>query len=107
MKTLPTPVETTLPLARSRIADYVELTKPRIAVLVLFTVAIGGWLAGLADGEDGALARFQRFAVSGRFGARQHETLRIQSHARPGEPIGVGLFSHGEDKDITCICPLI
>jgi protoheme IX farnesyltransferase len=29
----------------SRIADYVELTKPRIAVLVLFTVAVGGLLA--------------------------------------------------------------
>ena len=34
-----------LPLQRSRAADYVELTKPRVAVLVLFTVAAGGWLA--------------------------------------------------------------
>src|SRR5437762_8881224 len=40
-----------LPLTRSRLADYVELTKPRIAVLVLFTVAAGGWLAGLNDGD--------------------------------------------------------
>jgi protoheme IX farnesyltransferase len=32
-------------LARSRWLDYVELTKPRIAVLVLFTVAVGGLLA--------------------------------------------------------------
>lgn len=32
--------------ARSRIADYVELTKPRVAVLVLFTVAAGALLAG-------------------------------------------------------------
>jgi len=40
-----------LPLTRSRMADYVELTKPRIAVLVLFTVAAGGWLAGLGDGD--------------------------------------------------------
>lgn len=30
--------------ARSRFADYLELTKPRIAVLVLFTVAIGALL---------------------------------------------------------------
>jgi protoheme IX farnesyltransferase len=30
---------------RSRFADYVELTRPRIALLVLFTVAVGFWLA--------------------------------------------------------------
>lgn len=35
----------TAPLARPRVADYVELTKPRVAVLVLFTVAIGASLA--------------------------------------------------------------
>ena len=35
-----------LVLTRSRVADYVELTKPRVAVLVLFTVAAGAWLAG-------------------------------------------------------------
>ena len=34
-----------LPLPWARAADYVELTKPRIAVLVLFTVAAGGLLA--------------------------------------------------------------
>jgi protoheme IX farnesyltransferase len=51
MKTLPTPVQATLALSRSRVGDYVELTKPRVAVLVLFTVAVGGWLAGLADGD--------------------------------------------------------
>ncbi len=38
-------------VARSRAADYLELAKPRVAVLVLFTVAAGGWLAGLADGQ--------------------------------------------------------
>jgi protoheme IX farnesyltransferase len=40
-----------LPLCRSRLADYLELTKPRVAVLVLFTVAAGVWLgsAGAAD----------------------------------------------------------
>jgi protoheme IX farnesyltransferase len=32
-------------LARSRVLDFVELTKPRIAVLVLFTVAVGALLA--------------------------------------------------------------
>lgn len=36
-----------LPLtARSRAADYLELTKPRIALLVLFTVVVGALLAG-------------------------------------------------------------
>jgi protoheme IX farnesyltransferase len=33
-------------LPRSRLADYLELTKPRVAVLVLFTVAAGALLAG-------------------------------------------------------------
>src|SRR5437016_883894 len=31
--------------SRTRLADYLELTKPRVAVLVLFTVAIGALLA--------------------------------------------------------------
>jgi protoheme IX farnesyltransferase len=34
-----------LPLARPRWLDFVELTKPRIALMVLFTVAIGALLA--------------------------------------------------------------
>lgn len=34
-----------LALPRTRVGDYLELTKPRIAVLVLFTVAIGALLA--------------------------------------------------------------
>src|SRR4029077_9430171 len=34
------------PLERLRIADYLELTKPRIAVLVLVTVGVGALLAG-------------------------------------------------------------
>jgi heme o synthase len=33
------------PLAASRLADYLELTKPRVQVLVLFTVAAGAYLA--------------------------------------------------------------
>jgi protoheme IX farnesyltransferase len=41
----------TLPVTGSRAADYLELTKPRVAVLVLFTVAAGGLLAGLGDGD--------------------------------------------------------
>jgi protoheme IX farnesyltransferase len=34
-----------LPLVRARLADYLELTKPRVQVLVLFTVAAGCFLA--------------------------------------------------------------
>ena len=45
-----------LPVARSRLADYVELTKPRISVLVLFTVAAGYWLGSL--GTTDALGLF-------------------------------------------------
>jgi protoheme IX farnesyltransferase len=48
MKTI-APGALALPLPRSRVADYVELTKPRVAVLVLFTVASGAWLAGRGD----------------------------------------------------------
>ena len=60
----------------------------------------------VTDGEDGAPARFQRFAVSGRVGARQHETLRIQSHARPGEPIGVGICPN-EQKEVSQLPPVL
>ena len=34
-----------IPLVRGRVLDYLELTKPRISLLVLFTVAAGGFLA--------------------------------------------------------------
>jgi protoheme IX farnesyltransferase len=46
MKTTATTVYPDAPsLARSRLADYLMLTKPRVAVLVLFTVASGALLA--------------------------------------------------------------
>src|SRR5262245_54849705 len=41
--------------ARSRMADYVTLTKPRVAILVLFTVAAGGLLANPSRADLGAL----------------------------------------------------
>jgi protoheme IX farnesyltransferase len=43
--TLCTPDAAALPVSRARWLDFAELTKPRIAVLVLFTVAIGAMLA--------------------------------------------------------------
>jgi protoheme IX farnesyltransferase len=45
MKVAATVCTETPALTRTRIADYVELTKPRVAVLVLFTVAAGTLLA--------------------------------------------------------------
>lgn len=45
MKSASPPYPQTWSPAWTRVADYLELTKPRIAVLVLFTVAIGGLLA--------------------------------------------------------------
>ena len=44
-----------LTLPRSRVFDFVELTKPRIAVLVLFTVAAGVVLAGRGTPDLGLL----------------------------------------------------
>lgn len=38
-------------LISDRLADFVELTKPRIAILVLVTVIIGGYLGGVGDPE--------------------------------------------------------
>jgi protoheme IX farnesyltransferase len=44
-------LEPAAPVARPRVADYAELTKPRVTVLVLFTVAAGALLAshGIPD----------------------------------------------------------
>lgn len=39
------PVARTLPAVDSRISDYLQLVRPRVAVMVLITVALGGWLA--------------------------------------------------------------
>src|SRR5262249_13041519 len=51
------------PLAGTRLSDYVELTKPRIAVLVLFTVAAGAVLAG--GGGGGPLLRAEQLVGTG------------------------------------------
>jgi len=44
-----------LPLVRSRVADYLALTKARVAVLVLFTVAVGFWLGARDKPADLAM----------------------------------------------------
>ena len=46
MKPATLPSTAAFALPGTRVADYVELTKPRIAVMVLFTVATGAVLAG-------------------------------------------------------------
>jgi protoheme IX farnesyltransferase len=38
-------------LSRGRLVDYLELTKPRVSMLVLFTVAAGAWLAAVGEGD--------------------------------------------------------
>jgi protoheme IX farnesyltransferase len=43
------------PSALVRWADFAELTKPRIAVMVLFTVAVGAWLASPGNVDWGRL----------------------------------------------------
>jgi protoheme IX farnesyltransferase len=55
MKVATSICEEATPLTRSRIADYLELTKPRIGVMVLFTVAAGGFLAAGASLDLGVL----------------------------------------------------
>jgi protoheme IX farnesyltransferase len=45
MKSISSVCPEAIPVSHSRLADYLELTKPRVAVLVLFTVAVGAWLA--------------------------------------------------------------
>ena len=54
MKSTLTVGQDALPLVRFRFADYVELTRPRMAVLVLFTLAAG---FGLASAGPVDLAR--------------------------------------------------
>jgi protoheme IX farnesyltransferase len=54
MKLLTTAYPEAPPLVRTRAADYLELTKPRVAVLVLLTVA-AGFLLGTTGAPDWAL----------------------------------------------------
>jgi protoheme IX farnesyltransferase len=49
--------------SRSRLADYVALTKPRVAILVLFTVAAGCLLAG-GNGVSGWLVLHAVFGTA-------------------------------------------
>ena len=50
-----TPVESVWSAVRSRLADYVELTKPRIAVMVLLTVTVGYALGCRGEWQTAAL----------------------------------------------------
>lgn len=49
------PAEVAVLAAPSRLADYVELTKPKIAVMALFTVAVGYLLGAGADASVAVL----------------------------------------------------
>src|SRR5438094_116436 len=41
------PVAAPLSRTQSRLADYVQLARPRVAMMVLLTVLLGGWLAAI------------------------------------------------------------
>ncbi len=59
------------------VADYLELTKPRIAVLVLVTVAVAAFVAQLGPARS-AVA----LAHAARHGARRGQRQRLESMAR-------------------------
>ena len=64
MKTvLAAPVEQASPLTRPRIADYVQLTRPRIGMMALFTVAVGFMLG--STGEVRAVLLFHTLLGTG------------------------------------------
>ncbi len=54
-ETFETPVESVWTAMRSRLADYAELTKPRIAVMVLLTVTVGYALGCRGEWRTAAL----------------------------------------------------
>src|SRR5262249_59399034 len=76
-----------LPLARSRLADYLELTKPRVAVLVLFTVAAGYWLGSLGHTDPVLLLHTVAGTALVAAGARApNQLLERHSDARIPRP---------------------
>ena len=92
----------------SRIADYVTLTKPRVAILVLFTVAAGGILANPASPDLTALMHtlLGTALVAGAASAlnqlfeRQSDALMRRTENRPLpagrlQPLEVLLFGLG------------
>jgi protoheme IX farnesyltransferase len=91
MKTATTMLPDVTPFARGRLADYVELTKPKVAVLVLFTVVAGALLA--AGGMPDARLLFNvvfgtALVVSGASALnqlieRQTDTLMQRTENRP------------------------
>ncbi len=62
MKTATTLCPEAPSLARTRLADYAELTKPRVTVLVLFTVGVGALLA--AGGAPNLTILFHTLAAT-------------------------------------------
>jgi protoheme IX farnesyltransferase len=109
MRAVSTPFpEAAPPLARTRAADYLELTKPRVAVLVLFTVAAGVWLGsyglpnlatlvhtlfGTALVAAGASALNQ--LLERHSDARMHRTENRPLPAGRLQPLEVALFGLG------------
>jgi protoheme IX farnesyltransferase len=91
MKAVTTVLPAASPSIKARVADYLELVKPRVAVLVLFTVAAGAWLAarGVPDLISCAHALFGTALVAGGASAlnqllERHTDARMQrTESRP------------------------
>jgi protoheme IX farnesyltransferase len=95
-------------LTPSRLADYLTLTKPRVAVLVLFTVAAGALLAGgpgvslalvfhavmgtaLVAGGASALNQWIERHSDGRMRRTENRPLPA-GRLQPLEVVGFGIF---------------
>ena len=75
-----------LALAAAALADFVELTKPRIAVLVLFTVAVGRLLAGAACADVLQLLHTLARHGPGRGRGQRAQPIAGTAQRRPDAP---------------------
>ena len=85
-----------VPVVRSRLADYVELTKPRIAVMALFTVA-AGYLPSLRAANGRSCSTLSASIVAGGAALNQLiERLDARMHRTANRPLPAGRISPEE-----------
>ena len=94
----------------ARLADYVELTKPRIAVMALITVAVGYTLAGsetwnLAGLLHSLLGIGLTAAASSAINQwmERHTDALMQRTARPVEPSAIEPLTGREQEILTLV----
>lgn len=85
----------------ARLRDFVELTKPRIATLVLVTVAVAAWLAAWGPTDQGVLWHILLgTALVAASGSAMNQWIERRSDARmprtAGRPLPAGRLSSGE-----------